>query len=210
MLFSSWISSPEWFAMNWTQMFVWEHCGMLTLPVQVPVQPQCQKEKKSPTHETSWHQHFLHWTTQILLQLEIRDTASWSMVPTCFAPIFLSQFVLLWLVKLSSSKGSETLPAASASSLSDQTPGSLWLCILFKELFPLPLLINIGCQERRDSPEWLSFGHFNSLLLCIYKLFVPQYLLEGSTSLNFPIFEGLVIYFKILCYGMYLMDPQRE
>lgn len=48
-----------------------------------------------------------------------------------------------------------------------------------------------------------------NLLLCIHKLFAPQYLLEGSSSLNFPIFEGLV-YFETLCYGMYLMDPQRE
>lgn len=49
---SSWISSPAWFAMNWTQMLVWEHCGMLTLLVQVPVQPQHQKEKKFPTQES--------------------------------------------------------------------------------------------------------------------------------------------------------------
>lgn len=55
----------------------------------------------------------------------------------------------------------------------------------------------------------LSCGHFRTLLLCIYKLFVLQYLLEGSSSLNFPIFEALV-YFKTLCYGMCLMDPQRE
>lgn len=39
-LFSSWISSPVWFATNWTQMFVWTHCGMLTLLIEVPVQVQ--------------------------------------------------------------------------------------------------------------------------------------------------------------------------
>lgn len=52
MLFSSWISSPAWFAMNWTQMPVWAHCGMLTLLAQVPVQLQRQKKLKFTTQES--------------------------------------------------------------------------------------------------------------------------------------------------------------
>lgn len=44
--------SPAWFATNWTQRLVWEHCGMLTLLVQVPVQPQHQEEKQFPTQKS--------------------------------------------------------------------------------------------------------------------------------------------------------------
>lgn len=60
--FCFWEMFSSWIAMNWTQMLVWVHWGMLTLLVQVPA--QLQHQKKNTTQES---QHFLPWATQILL-----------------------------------------------------------------------------------------------------------------------------------------------
>lgn len=138
-------------------MLVWAHCGMLTLLVQVPAQLQRQKKEKFTTQESQLTSAFpsLSHTDPTVIRNWASPPEAWFehvLLPSSFPNLYSFDWS-----NLTSSKGCEILPAASALKLSDQTLGSLWfvLCILYKELFPSSLLINIGCQGTKDSSEWL-------------------------------------------------------